>query len=586
MKKCLAILLSALLVMGCIATFAASAATIDTKNMDFTFTDRELEGEWDEREAISVVGHGDNFKANGKGVKLTDGQMLITAEGEYCLSGEFTMPVVIRVDDKDKVQLILNGAHISVADGPAIYIEDADKVFITLAEGTNNSVSDGAAYADTADGSPDAVIFSRDDLCIHGSGALTVIGQYKHGVVSKDDLVIVACTLNVTSLSTALDGKDCLMATGANITVDAGSNGLRSDNAEDENRGYIYLQDSTLNITAENDGVQAETVLYIENCTMNVTTGGGSGSRLISDTGSWKGLKSAGDMLIDGGSYTIYSHDDAIHSNSSIVIAGGDFTISSGDDGIHADTNLTITGGTFYVKKSYEGMEASKLTIAGGGIYIVASDDGLNAAGGNDGSAMGGRAGAGFFSNGVGEIIISGGYTILNASGDGIDSNGTIAISGGVTLVSGSTGGMNAAFDYDGSATVTGGILMALGSTGMAQNFSSAQNQGAMLVDLSSRQTEALSLVDASGNVIVSFKPMKNYQSAVITAPEIAKGQTYTLVVGGTVEGADEYSFARNTTMTGGTKVATVTMSSLIYGSGFGGFGGSGGGPSGGGGGW
>ena len=309
MKRIAAMLLAVLLMCGCLANLSAvaateeTAATIDTKEMDFTFTNRELEGEWDEREAISVVGNGNDFKTNGKGVKLTDGQMLITAEGEYCFTGDFAMPIVVNVGDKDKVQIILNGANITVADGPAILAEAGDKVFITVADGTVNTVSDGAAYANTEAVSPDGAIFSRTDLCIHGTGTLNVNGNYKHGVVSKDDLVIVGCTLTVTSLSTALDGKDCLMATGANITVDAGSNGLRSDNAEDENRGYIYLQDSTLNITAENDGVQAETVLYIENCTMNVTTGGGSGSRLISDTGSWKGLKSAGDMMIDGGSY-------------------------------------------------------------------------------------------------------------------------------------------------------------------------------------------------------------------------------------------------------------------------------------------
>lgn len=572
------LLLALLLLTGCASRSVAAtqpeatSAAIDTKEMDFTFTERELEGTYEAQKAVIITGSGTTAAISGTGAALSSGAVQITKAGVYVLSGEFSgLPVHIAAGEKDKVQLVLNGASITCPDGPAILIESADKVFITLPEGTENTVSDGAyeLSADAETSQPDAAIFSRADLCINGSGALSVSGLTKHGIVSKDDLVLVDCTLHISAVSTALDGKDCLKVSGAAITVEAGSNGLRSDNAEDENRGFIYLKDCTLDVRAGSDGIQAQTVLQAENVQLTVTAGGGATQRITYADGSWKGLKSGGDMLLSGGSYTVSSRDDCIHSNSSIVIADGTFSLTSGDDGIHADTNLTITGGDIAVPQSYEGLEASKLTIAGGRIDVTASDDGLNAAGGADGSSMGNRFGRGMFSNGVGEIIISGGYTVVRASGDGIDSNGTITVSGGVTLVSGPSSSGNAAFDYDGSATVTGGVLIATGASGMAQNFSDAQGQGAMLLTFNRIQSgSSLALLDAQGRVVASFMPENTCQSVVITAPAIQQGQTYTLVSGGTVEGADEHGFAQDAAISGGSTLAEVTMDELLYGSG------------------
>lgn len=575
MKRIALLLASLLLLTGCAASSGASAdptptqapAAIYTKDMDFSFTDRELAGTWEVQKAILITGNGNTIKVDGNGASLANSQILITAPGVYRLTGTFTnLPVVVRVTDTDKVQLVLDQAELTCSNGPAILVESADKVFITLPESSASTVLDGAVYALTEDGSPDAAIFSRADLCINGTGTLTVSGAYKHGIVSKDDLVIAGCTLSISAASTGLDGKDCVKVVNAVITVEAGSNGVRSDNTEDADRGFVYLADSTIDITAGSDGVQAATVLQTKDVRLTITAGGGSSYTPRSSSGSWKGLKSGGDMLLNGGEYTISARDDCIHSNSSIVIADGAFTLSSGDDGIHANTDLTISGGEITVTKGYEGLEASKLTIAGGCIDITASDDGLNAAGGADGSGKVNRFGRGMFSNGVGEIVISGGYTVITASGDGVDSNGSILVSGGVTLVSGPVSNGNAAFDYDGSAKVTGGILIATGPMGMAQNFSEAENQGAILATFNSLPSgETIGLMASDGRVVVSFSPVNPCQCAVITAPAIQEGQSYTLLSGCTVEGADAHGFAQNATAAGGTPIAQITMTSLLY---------------------
>ncbi len=572
-----------LLMMTLLTVCCAQAAS---REYDLTFTDRELDGTWDAKKAVTITGNGESCDISGTGASLNGGTLTITTEGVYVLSGDFVMQIAVNAGDKDKVQIVLNGADIASPAGPAILVEAADKVFITAAEDTHNLLSDAAERTDTT---LDAAVFSRADICFNGKGTLTVLGHYKHGIVSKDDLVMTGLTLNVEALSTALDGKDCIKLHGVTADVQAGSNGLRSDNAEDEGRGFIYIADCTLTITAGTDGIQAETLLQADNAVLTITTGEGSGdvvqsapdefggfggrgssgwnNQATESTGSWKALKAGKTILLNGGAYTINSQDDCIHSNGDLTITDGTFSLKSGDDGIHADNELLISGGDIVIHQSFEGIEASKLTISGGSIDITASDDGLNAAGGADGSASADRWGRGMFSNGVGEIVISGSYTHINAMGDGIDSNNTILVSGGVTLVSGSPSGGNAAFDYDGKATVTGGVLIATGGSGMAQSFTSAENQGCMLFGLNGGPAgRNLAVINAEGKVVAAYTPENSYSAVVITAPGIQVGGTYQVVIDAAIDGADAHGFAADATYTGGTVLGSIEMTTALQG--------------------
>ena len=155
-------------------------------------------------------------------------------------------------------------------------------------------------------------------------------------------------------------------------------------------------------------------------------------------------------------------------------------------------------------------------------------------------------------------IRISGGVVTVNASGDGIDSNGDIEVTGGELYISGPTSNGDGTIDCDGSATITGGIVVAAGSTGMAENFGTASTQGSILVNLSGSAGQTITLKDSDGNILASFTPAKAFGCVVVSAPGVAQGGTYTIAAGGAS--------------------TTVTMESLIYGSGMGGFGGMGGG--------
>ena len=546
----------------------------NTSEMDFTFTNRD-----------------ENSAYDSKPLEVNDSVVEITKEGTYLLSGTYTS-VNVNVSDSEKVQIVLDNATIKNSAGPAICIEAGDKVFITLAEGSKNVVSDGSSYELVVDDSTvDGAIFSKSDLTINGSGSLEVNGNLKHGIVSKDDLVVVDSTLNITSNGVGLDGKDCVKVKNATLNINATSDGIRSDNSEDENRGYVYIESGTLNIEAGNDGIQAETVLKIVDGTFNIQTGIGSSGYLSTSDESYKGLKAVSDILISNGSFTIDSQDDCIHSNNTLSISKGTFELSSGDDGIHADTDLLIAGGNINITKSYEGIEASVIKITGGVIEVVASDDGLNAAGGTQestttasttstimktsttsnkyggpggqqpGGNMGGgdRPGMGNFTNSYGEIYITGGYIYLNASGDGVDSNGIVEITGGITLVSGPTNNGNAAFDYENSASVNGGTLIALGSSGMAQSVGS-DDQGVLGFTMGTQGAgTSLVIVDEDGNLVISITGEKQYQCAVISSPDIKSGDTYTVIVGATVKDADEHGYSTDSSYSGGTELGSLS---------------------------
>jgi len=510
--------------------------SFDLTAMNFSFTSRELSGAYSQRTAVVIEGKGKDAVFSGAGVAFSDQRLIINKEGVYLLKGNLEdVTVVIAADAEEKVQLVLDDARISCSFGPALYIQSGDKVFITLPEGTESSLSDGSEYdaAFSAEGL-DAALFSRSDLCINGAGILNIQGNYRHGAVSKDDLAVISAQVRINAPGNGLEGKDCIRLSGCTLDIHAGEDGMQSDNQEDAHRGFIYLQNANLSITSGSDGIQAYTVLKTENASVHLSSGGGSSQALTNDQQSFKGMKAGGDILISGGEYILDCRDDCIHANQSVTIVEGVFLLSSGDDGIHADDALTIRSGEIEIQKSYEGIEASVLSIAGGKITVQASDDGLNGAGGADGSSMGGRFGRGGFSRSTGSIDISGGSLFITSGGDGIDSNGNITVSGGDIRINGPASNGNNAFDFDGQATVTGGTLIALGSSGMAQNFSYAENQGAILCTFSMQQPGVqLALLNENGETLLSFAPEKSFQCALITCPALQPGCRYTLTADG-----------------------------------------------------
>ena len=229
---------------------------------------------------------------------------------------------------------------------------------------------------------------------------------------------------------------------------------------------------------------------------------------------------------VESGQIEIDANDDAIHSDGEIGIAGGNLLIASGDDGVHAEALLTVTGGEIEVTKCYEGLEAAKVEIGGGKIAVTAVDDGINAA---DGTTLPmGQA------NPNCHIIISGGETEVGASGDGVDSNGSILMTGGTLVVFGPTANDNAALDADGGILMNGGYLFAVGSMGMVETpaSNSGQNVLSYAQNRSVTAGTVLSLTEENGSPLWSITVKKTCQSVIVSCPELVSGKSFKLYGG------------------------------------------------------
>lgn len=458
----------------------------------------------------------------------------ITSGGSYVISGDYSGMITIDAKGAD-VTLVLDGANVTNPDGPALYVKAASNVYIYVKEGTVNTFADGSSYSITADDSNlDACIFSKADLYITGGGTLYVNGNNKHGIVSKDDLVIDGPSLTVNAKKSAIEGKDYLEIDSGTIVVTAGSDGIRTTNDEDPAKANLVINGGSIKITAGNDGIQSETTLTVNGGTLDITAGGGSTKKLSSSSESYKGLKAETDLVVNAGQITISSADDCVHSNSNVYINGGTLALSSGDDGVHADTKLEIKGGTVDVSQSYEGLEAASVIISGGNISVKATDDGINGAGGNDGSAQTSRPGMGRFSKSTGSITISGGTVYVNAAGDGIDSNGSLTISSGTVTVDGPRSGAgNSALDHDGTFTISGGTVLGFGSSGMLEGVNASQNQATVSANISGSAGSKIVITDASGKEIVSATANKTFQNITVSAPSIQVGGSIVISVDG-----------------------------------------------------
>ena len=239
-------------------------------------------------------------------------------------------------------------------------------------------------------------------------------------------------------------------------------------------------------------------------------------------------LKAGASLSLRGGTFSINSSDDSIHSNGTVTITGGTLSLKSGDDGVHAGDALLIEEGTIKISQSYEGLEGLSVTIAGGNIQLTASDDGINSAGGSD-TAKQGRPGQNqFIVSEDSEIFIkiTGGTINVDAGGDGLDSNGNLFVEGGTIYITSSADNGNGALDYEGAATITGGTIVAAGMSGMAQGFSDSSTQYSILNNFSASLSsgDAIVLKDSGGKVLASYTPAKAYNSVVVSSPDLKKG--------------------------------------------------------------
>lgn len=535
---------------------------IDTEStkLEVEYSEAELTGEWSEYKAKITLSN-EKVSVEGTGVTTSGNTIKITTAGTYYITGTISDGnILVEAKETDEVQLVLDNSSITSKTTAPINGVKAAKLTITMAENSVNTITDSDNYTsltDTENLEPDAAIFTKTDLVINGEGKLVVNSNYLDGIASKDTLKILNTNVEVNSKDDGIRGKDYVVINNSNINITSGGDGIKSTNDTDTSLGYIKIEGGAINVNAEADGIQAETILNISSdANIDITTTGEISSSNNKDYGpmgmnpwqnqnssseedsvSSKALKVGIEITIESGNININSTDDSIHSNGIIIINNGTMNLSSSDDGIHADTNIVINDGNINIFKSYEGIESSYVEINGGTINVVASDDGINISGGNDSSSIGERPGKNSFSN-VGDsnqkLVINNGTLNVNATGDGLDSNGAIYINNGNILVEGPTSGGNGALDYTTGCDITGGKVIIYGSTGMWQNPSSSSTQYSLTFQASGSNGDEVVLKDESGNEIASFETSKSYGAITISSSKIEKGKTYTLYVNGT----------------------------------------------------
>lgn len=342
-----------------VSTAAESTAAPETKA---GLLAAEAEAEEDVETTVTITLSDGASRADGAGVTVSGDTVTITAGGSYRVTGLLTNGQIVVNAPEEKVVLALDGVSITCENSAAIYVIDAEKVILSLVSGSENALASTGEYIHTDDNTVDAAIFSKDDLTLKGSGALTVSSETGHGIVSKDELKIKSGTLTVTAAKKGMAANDLVEITGGDITIASGKHGIHCDEA-------LTVSHGTVNITKSFEGLEAKTI----------EISGGDIAITASDDGL-NATDSASGTEADGWGWGFGGMDEA-QEGVYILISGGKLTVNASGDGLDSNGDLTITGGEVYVSGPTSDGDGA-LDYAGtgtitGGTLIAAGSSGM-----------------------------------------------------------------------------------------------------------------------------------------------------------------------------------------------------------------
>lgn len=480
----------------------SEAGTFSSADM---FTERDLAGTYEESGAVYVTLSDDGIAGETDGVVI-DGQMVtITAEGTYIFSGTLSEGQIVVDADNAKVQIVFDNVDITCASSAAVYVKSAEKVFVTLAEGSQNTLRNTDEYVAIDDNNIDAVIFAKSDLTLNGTGSLTIISAEGHGIVSKDDLKIIGGTYDITAAGHALSGKDSVRIADGTFILTAEKDGIHAENADDEEKGYIYIADGDFTITSDGDGMDASNIVQIEDGTLDITAGGGAanslkthesdvpggpgggmpqnGEKLDGESMPQMGEKPDGENMTEMGkrpdgttppekpSQTDQSDtadetaapDNATdHQSSSAETTEDTTTDESGTStkGIKAGGGMYLKGGTYQIDSADDSIHSNaNITIADGTYTLATGDDGVHA---DD------------------ALIVNGGTITVTESYEGLEGL-TVTINDGTIDITARDDGINTAGE---KMELNGGYIHILaGGDGVDSNGDLTINGGEIYID-------------------------------------------------------------------------------------------------------
>ena len=521
----------------------------------------------------------DTLSFSGNGISVSGGVIHITQGGDFTVTGTLT-DGMIQISTDSQITLRLSNVHITNTSGPAIFFENTKKASVILDENTTNSLEDASEY--TVDAK--ATLFSNDDLEIDGDGTLNITGHYKHGIASDDTLTIKNGTLQITAVTDAIHVNDALTVSGGSLTLNAVGDGIDCEGSTVISSGSISI--STTGEIVDDTSPSSKGIKSVGDMTIS----GGEISIASSDhaidgdaaiditagvltlrSESGKGISGQGDVTISGGQIDVVKSTEGIESKAILTIADGTIQILSSDDGLNAGGGTSSFPGGMgggmrpqddrQAPSDGQGQPPERPQAPSGDTSMQPpeNDEGAQPPEGNGSPQRGGGMpsdvngtapegsqppeGAGTppsddptvqdQTDSEHKIIISGGQLYINSGADGLDSNGLIEISGGSVTIDGPTNGGESALDCEGGIIVTGGNIIAAGSAGMAQAPGNGSTQNTLNITFSQQQAAGsrVTISDEAGTEIISYAPAKQYQSLILSSPDLVLNQTYTISV-------------------------------------------------------
>ena len=504
-----------------------------------TVTSFQAQTSHDESQASQITLADQTATVTGQGASFSDQTLTITQAGTYVLTGiGKNIKLVVEAADTDQVHLVFQNLTLE-GEGTLLQINKAQEVVISLAEGSQNALTESQASDDEK---VKATIHSQVPLTLNGTGNLTLTALTKNALEVEGDLKVLGGAYTVKAANHGFKAEGALDIEAATLTIEAGKDGLHAEHDETTERANISLNPTQLSIAATEDGVDAGNELTIEGGTITVSQ-------------SEEGLEARVIRQL-GGDVTIKSSDDGINASAGSSSKSSDTSATSKTTDASttsntADTSSSASQATTDSATASTSASQSTATPAATSQADQANKD-KNATlpsppagqappqGGQppqNGQGPGGMPPGGQEESDPSlQIILEGGTLTIDAEGDGIDSNGTVSISGGSLVVNGSVQGGNGPLDAAGDITITGGTVWALGTSDMLQGFAQGSTQASITANIAGTAGQTLIILDAKGKEVARQTASKDFQAVIMSSADLVDGQTYTIQVEGTTQ--------------------------------------------------
>ena len=517
-----------------------------------TVTSFQSQTSYDESRATQITLADQTATVTGQGASFSGQTLTITQAGTYVLTGiGKNIKLVVEAADTDQVHLVFQNLTLE-GEGTLLQVNKAQEVVISLAEGSQNALTESQASDDEE---VKATIHSQVPLTLNGTGNLTLTALTKNALEVEDDLKVLGGTYTVKAANHGFKAEGALAIEAATLTIEAGKDGLHAEHDEMIERANISLNPTQLSIAATEDGVDAGNELTIKGGTITVSQ-------------SEEGLEARVIRQL-GGDVTIKSSDDGVNasagsSNKTSDTSATSKTTDASTTSNSADTSSSASQSTTdSATASAPGSQATATPVATSQTDQVNKDKNAPPPSPPAGQAppqggqppQNGQGPGGMPPGGQEEsdpslqIILEGGTLTIDAEGDGIDSNGTVSISGGSLVVNGSVQGGNGPLDAAGDITITGGTVWALGTSDMLQGFAQGSTQASITANIAGTAGQTLIILDAKGKEVARQTASKDFQAVIMSSADLVDGQTYTIQVEGTTQTA---TAALVTPVTGG----------------------------------